>query len=108
MVLLIVILYANEGEYVMASIIILILKCFLLKKTLLSNAGSDELIMVNILHWDYKQELLDRHDAQMSVLLSTTARVTILKCTVCSRGTLNPKLSGTKGRLVISEFNPWL
>jgi len=29
MVLLIVLLYANEGEYVMASIIILILKCFL-------------------------------------------------------------------------------
>ena len=79
-----------------------------LKKTLLSNAGSDELIMVNILHWDYKQELLDRHDAQMSVLLSTTARVTILKCTVCSRGTLNPKLTGTKGGLMIPEFNTWL
>ena len=36
MVLLIVILYANEGEYVMASIIILILKCFLfLKKNII-------------------------------------------------------------------------
>ena len=35
MVLLIVILYANEGEYVMASIIILILKCFLFLKNII-------------------------------------------------------------------------
>ena len=51
-----------------------------------------------------------RSKQNYSVLLSITAKVTVTISQVhcLLQGTLNPKLTGTKGGLMIPEFNTWL